>query len=86
MLQTLWEKETLLWYPAWTLSNTLGFDTKTQFDFVNLPKKTAVIALDAMGKWNPFTNILSFFQYPKRQLKYSIGFRKILLQNGRKLL
>ena len=33
-----------------TLTNTLSFDSKTQFDFVNLPKKVAVIAADAMGK------------------------------------
>ena len=33
-----------------TLSNTLSFDSKTQFVFVNLPKKVAVIAADAMGK------------------------------------
>ena len=33
-----------------TLSNNLSFDSKTQFVFVNLPKKVAVIAADAMGK------------------------------------
>ena len=59
MLQRLWEKETLLadamgkgnpTLISRTLFNTPSFDSKTQLDFINLPKKVAVIAADAMGK------------------------------------
>ena len=47
-------------YPKLWLKNPIWF--------CKFAKKVAVIAADAMGKWNQFSNILSFFQYLKRQI------------------